>query len=341
MHGKLIKRTKGAFNLFLRCIKIPIQKYDMNRICHLFGIKYPIIQGGMVWCSGWHLASAVSNAGGLGLIGAGSMYPDVLREHIRKCRQATDNPFGVNIPLMYPRIGEIMNIVVEEGVKIVFTSAGNPKAWTGFLHQHGILVAHVVSSTKFAAKCEEAGVDAIVAEGFEAGGHNGREETTTLCLVPAVRRATTLPLLAAGGIATGEGMLAAMALGAEGVQIGTRFALTEESSAHPAFKDHCLRLSEGETILTLKQLSPVRLVKNSFYNQVAEAESKGVSVDELRALLGRGRAKKGIFEGDLSEGELEIGQTSAMLRKLQTVDEVMKELVEGFNGAMKKMRRIL
>ena len=313
----------------------------MNRICSLFGIKYPIIQGGMVWCAGWRLASAVSNAGGLGLIGAGSMYPDVLRDHIRKCKEATDKPFGVNIPLMYPQIKEIMDIVVEEEVKIVFTSAGNPKAWTDFLHQHDILVAHVVASTKFAAKCEEAGVDAIVAEGFEAGGHNGREETTTFCLIPAVKRITTVPLLAAGGIATGEGILAAMTLGADGVQIGTRFALTEESSAHFAFKDRCLRLFEGDTILTLKQLSPTRLVKNEFYNQFVEAESKGASVDELKALLGRGRAKKGIFEGDLSEGELEIGQASTLLRELQTVDEDMKELVDDFNGAVRAQGNLL
>ena len=309
----------------------------MNRICSLFGIQYPIIQGGMVWCAGWRLASAVSNAGGLGLIGAGSMHPDVLRDHIQKCRQATDKPFGVNIPLMYPEIKEIMDLVVEEGVKIVFTSAGNPKEWTDFLHQHDILVAHVVSSSKFAAKCEEAGVDAIVAEGFEAGGHNGREETTTLCLIPAIKNRTTVPLLAAGGIATGEGILAAMALGAEGVQLGTRFALTEESSAHFAFKDRCLRLYEGDTVLTLKQISPTRLVKNEFYKQVEEAEAGGASVDALKALLGRGRAKKGIFEGDLSEGELEIGQASSLLHKLQTVKEVMQELVDDFNEAVKRI----
>lgn len=308
----------------------------MNRVCSLFGIRYPIIQAGMVWCSGWRLASAVSNAGGLGLIGAGSMHPETLREHIQKCKKATDRPFGVNIPLMYPQIDEIMNIVVEEGVKIVFTSAGNPKTWTTFLHEHDILVTHVVSNTKFAQKCEEAGVDAIVAEGFEAGGHNGREETTTLCLIPAVKRITTVPLLAAGGIATGESILAAMVLGADGVQIGTRFALTEESSAHFTFKDRCLRLYEGDTALALKSLSPTRLVKNEFYNQIDTAERSGATVGELRTLLGKGRAKKGIFEGDLVEGELEIGQIASLFRRLQSVDEVMKELVEDFGTAQKK-----
>lgn len=309
----------------------------MNRICSLFGIKYPIIQGGMVWCSGWRLAAAVSNAGGLGLIGAGSMHPDTLREHIHKCKAATDKPFGVNIPLMYPEIDTIMNIVIEEGVKIVFTSAGNPKTWTDRLHEHGILVAHVIASTKFAAKCEEAGVDAIVAEGFEAGGHNGREETTTLCLIPAVKQITTVPLMAAGGIGSGESILAVMALGADGVQIGTRFALTEESSAHFTFKDRCLRLNEGDTVLTLKQLSPTRLVKNDFFKQIEEAEARGASKEEIRALLGKGRAKKGIFEGDLFEGELEIGQVASNFHKLQTVDEVMKELASGFNATLERI----
>lgn len=309
----------------------------MNRICSLFGIKYPIIQGGMVWCSGWRLAAAVSNAGGLGLIGAGSMHPDTLREHIQKCKVATDKPFGVNIPLMYPEIDTIMNIVIEEGVKIVFTSAGNPKTWTDRLHEHGILVAHVIASTKFAAKCEEAGVDAIVAEGFEAGGHNGREETTTLCLIPAVKQITTVPLMAAGGIGSGESILAVMALGADGVQIGTRFALTEESSAHFTFKDRCLRLNEGDTVLTLKQLSPTRLVKNDFFKQIEEAEARGASKEEIRALLGKGRAKKGIFEGDLFEGELEIGQVASNFHKLQTVDEVMKELASGFNATLERI----
>ncbi|MFK1961497.1 NAD(P)H-dependent flavin oxidoreductase [Bacteroides fragilis] len=310
----------------------------MNRISSLFGIQYPIIQGGMVWCSGWKLASAVSNAGGLGLIGSGSMYPDVLREHIRKCRAATDKPFGVNIPLMYPQIEEIMNIMVEEGVKIVFTSAGNPKTWTGWLKERGITVAHVVSSSKFAMKCEEAGVDAIVAEGFEAGGHNGREETTTLCLIPAVREATTLPLIAAGGIGTGEAIFALMALGAEGVQMGTRFALTDESSASDIFKEYCLRLNEGDTKLLLKKLAPTRLVINSFRDRVEAAEGRGASAEELRELLGRGRAKKGIFEGDLGEGELEIGQVAALFRRRQSVDEVMKELLEGYRRASDKIR---
>ncbi len=298
-----------------------------NRITTLFGIQYPIIQGGMVWCSGWRLASAVSREGGLGLIGAGSMHPETLREHIRKCRAATDKPFGVNIPLMYPQLDEIMNIVAEEGVKIVFTSAGNPAAWTGWLKERGITVAHVVSSSRFAMKCGEAGVDAVVAEGFEAGGHNGREETTTFCLVPAVRQATTLPLLAAGGVASPEAIRAAMALGAEGVQVGTRFALTYESSASEVFKEYCLRLNEGDTRLLLKKLAPVRLVRNTFSNEVVEAEARGASPDELRTLLGRGRAKKGIFEGDLEEGELEIGQIASCLRKQQTVAEVMADLV--------------
>ena len=300
----------------------------MNRITSLLGIQYPIVQGGMVWCSGWRLASAVSNAGGLGLIGAGSMHPEILREHIRKCRVATEFPFGVNIPLMYPQIEEIMNIVVEEGVKIIFTSAGNPKTWTGWLKERGITVVHIVSSSRFAVKCEEAGVDAVVAEGFEAGGHNGREETTTFCLIPAVREATTLPLIAAGGIA--------MVLGAEGVQIGTRFALTDESSASPLFKEYCLSLGEGDTKLLLKKLAPTRLVKNSFREVVEKAEDSGASMEELRTLLGRGRAKKGIFEGDLEEGELEIGQVSSIISRQQPVAEVMKELVEACQRAAKK-----
>ena len=308
----------------------------MNRITSLLGIQYPIVQGGMVWCSGWRLASAVSNAGGLGLIGAGSMHPEILREHIRKCRVATKFPFGVNIPLMYPQIEEIMNIVVEEGVKIIFTSAGNPKTGTGWLKERGITVVHIVSSSRFAVKCEEAGVDAVVAEGFEAGGHNGREETTTFCLIPAVREATTLPLIAAGGIATGEGILAAMVLGAEGVQIGTRFALTDESSASPLFKEYCLGLGEGDTKLLLKKLAPTRLVKNSFREAVEKAEDSGASMEELRTLLGRGRAKKGIFEGDLEEGELEIGQVSSIISRQQPVAEVMKELVEACQRAAKK-----
>ena len=313
----------------------------MNRICQLFGIQYPIIQGGMVWCSGWRLASAVSNAGGLGLIGAGSMHPEVLREHIRKCQVATDKPFGVNVPLMYPEIDALMNLLVEEGVKIVFTSAGNPKTWTGFLKGHGIKVAHVVSSSKFAVKCEQAGVDAIVAEGFEAGGHNGREETTTLCLIPAVRRATTLPLMAAGGIGTRSAMLATFALGAEGVQIGTRFALTEESSAHENFKQLCLNLNEGDTKLLLKKLSPTRLVKGEFTTAVEEAEARGASVEEMKELLGKGRAKKGIFEGNLQEGELEIGQVASLFRETQTVTEVMKEIIEDFRKGTEKIQQAL
>lgn len=313
----------------------------MNRICQLFGIQYPIIQGGMVWCSGWRLASAVSNAGGLGLIGAGSMHPEVLREHIRKCQVATDKPFGVNVPLMYPEIDALMNLLVEEGVKIVFTSARNPKTWTGFLKGHGIKVAHVVSSSKFAVKCEQAGVDAIVAEGFEAGGHNGREETTTLCLIPAVRRATTLPLMAAGGIGTGSAMLATFALGAEGVQIGTRFALTEESSAHENFKQLCLNLNEGDTKLLLKKLSPTRLVKGEFTTAVEEAEARGASVEEMKELLGKGRAKKGIFEGNLQEGELEIGQVASLFRETQTVTEVMKEIIEDFRKGTEKIQQAL
>ena len=309
----------------------------MNRICELFNIQYPIIQGGMVWCSGWRLAAAVSNAGGLGLLGAGSMHPEVLREHIRKCQAATTKPFGVNVPLMYPEIETLMQIIQEEGVKIVFTSAGNPKTWTARLQAAGIKVAHVVSSAKFAAKCEEAGVDAIVAEGFEAGGHNGREETTTLCLIPAVRKATSLPLMAAGGIATGEGLLAVMALGAEGAQIGTRFALTKESSAHDNFKQLCLNLKEGDTKLLLKKLSPTRLVKGDFTTAVEEAEARGASAEELRELLGKGRAKKGIFEGDLQNGELEIGQIASLLHEEQSVAEVMEEIVNAFKAARQQM----
>lgn len=311
-----------------------------NRITRLFGIEYPIVQGGMVWCSGWRLASAVSNAGGLGLLGAGSMHPETLREHIVKCKAATTKPFGVNIPLMYPQIDEIMQLVADEGVKIVFTSAGSPKKWTDWLHERGITVVHVVSSSLFARKAEEAGVDAVVAEGFEAGGHNGREETTTLCLIPAVRKATSLPLIAAGGIATGEAILAVRALGVEGVQIGTRFALTAESSASEAFKNLCLDLQEGDTRLLLKKLSPTRLVRGRFSDAVAEAEAAGATADELRTLLGRGRAKLGIFEGNLEEGELEIGQVASLLRGkgIQTVSEVMDELLAEYRKAWDDMR---
>ncbi len=302
-----------------------------NRITDLFGIQYPIVQGGMVWCSGWRLASAVSNAGGLGLIGAGSMHPEILQEHIRKCRQATDKPFGVNVPLLYPEIDAIMRLLVAEGVKIVFTSAGNPKSWTQYLKDNGITVAHVVSSSRFAAKCEEAGVDAIVAEGFEAGGHNGREETTTMVLVPQVRKATSLPLLSAGGIATGQQILAAMILGADGVQMGTRFALTKESSASDAFKQICLSSGEGDTMLALKKIAPTRLIKNDFFQLVEKAENTGVSVDELKEILGRGRAKKGIFEGDLINGELEIGQVTSLIDTIPSVQEIMDDLVRVFN----------
>lgn len=309
----------------------------MNRICELFGIRYPIISGGMVWCSGWRLAAAVSNAGGLGLLGAGSMHPEVLREHIQKCKAATNKPFGVNVPLLYPEMDTIVQIIIEEKVPVVFTSAGNPKTWTAKLKENGIKVAHVVSSSKFARKCEEAGVDAVVAEGFEAGGHNGREETTTMCLIPAVRRATTLPLIAAGGIGTGESIAAALSLGAEGVQIGTRFALSAESSAHENFKSLCLNLQEGDTRLLLKQLAPTRLVKSAFLNAVQEAELRGASVDELKALLGKGRAKKGIFEGNLEEGELEIGQIASMFHKEEPVADIMNDLMEGYRRAVSRL----
>lgn len=308
-----------------------------NRITSLFGIKYPIISGGMVWCSGWRLAAAVSNAGGLGLIGAGSMHPDTLREHIQKCKAATDKPFGVNVPMLYPQIEDIMDIIISEGVKIVFTSAGNPKIWTKKLQDNGIKVAHVVSSSKFALKCQEAGVDAVVAEGFEAGGHNGREETTTMALIPQVRKSITIPLIAAGGIATGSGILAALALGAEGVQMGTRFALTEESSASPEFKNLCIELNEGDTILSLKKLSPTRLIKNDFYNQVQEMENIGASADEIRELLGRGRAKKGIFEGNLSQGELEIGQIASLIRTLPSASKVIEDIVSEYNSRIDEL----
>lgn len=306
----------------------------MNRITSLFGIKYPIISGGMVWCSGWRLASAVSNAGGLGLIGAGSMHPETLREHIQKCKAATTKPFGVNVPLMYPEIDTIMDIIISEGVKIVFTSAGNPKLWTKKLQDKGIIVAHVVSSSKFALKCEEAGVDAVVAEGFEAGGHNGREETSTMVLIPQVAKNLSIPLIAAGGIATGGAMLAAFALGAEGIQMGTRFALTQESSAAQEFKELCVSLKEGDTMLSLKKLSPTRLIKNDFYNEVQAAEDRGAPAEEIRELLGRGRSKKGIFEGDLSAGELEIGQVSSLIDNLPSVSDVIKDIIEEYNKKM-------
>lgn len=307
------------------------REMNTNRITTLFGIRYPIIQAGMVWCSGWRLAAAVSNAGGLGLIGAGSMHPGTLREHIKKCKEATEKPFGVNIPLMYPQMEEIMQIVIEEEIPIVFTSAGNPRTWTARLKERGMIVVHVISSSKFAMKAEEAGVDAIVAEGFEAGGHNGREETTTLTLIPQVRQAVSLPLIAAGGIATGSAMAAMLALGAEGVQVGTRFALTEESSASEAFKQKCLSLNEGDTLLSLKKVSPTRMIKNEFYHQVQELEDRGATSDELLALLGRGRSKRGIFEGDLIQGELEIGQIASHIRQVIPAAQVIKEMIEDYN----------
>lgn len=301
-----------------------------NRITELFNIQYPIIQGGMVWCSGWRLASAVSNNGGLGLLGAGSMYPEVLREHIQKLKKATSKPWGVNVPLLYPNIDEIMNIIVEEDVKIVFTSAGNPAKWTGFLKEKGITVVHVIANGKFARKCEEAGVDAIVAEGFEAGGHNGREETTTLTLIPHIKQLTALPVIAAGGIGTGRTMAAAFVLGADGVQIGSRFAASEESSAHTEFKKCIVETGEGGTLLSLKKLAPVRLIKNAFFEQVQEAEKNCASTLDLQKLLGRGRAKKGMFEGDLVEGELEIGQVATLIRSIKPVQEIMEELLSEY-----------
>lgn len=312
----------------------------MERIKKLFGIQYPVVSGGMVWCSGWRLASAVSNSGGLGLIGAGSMHPDVLREQIKKTKLATSKPFGVNVPLLYPEQEKLMEILVVEGVKIVFTSAGNPKKWTGFLHDHGILVAHVVSSAAFAEKSEAAGVDAIVAEGFEAGGHDGREETTTMALIPAVRKATSLPLLAAGGIATGQQMLAAMALGADGVQIGSLFAASEESSAHADFKRSIIETAEGGTKLVLKQLAPVRLIKNDFFKRVEEAELRGASAEELKELLGKGRAKKGMFEGELSEGELEIGQVASYIHEILPVKTIMEKLISDYGEARNRINRM-
>jgi len=301
-----------------------------NKITALFDIEYPIIQAGMVWCSGWRLASAVSNTGGLGLIGSGSMYPEVLREHIQKCKKATIKPFGVNVPLIYPDIEKLIDIIIEEGVKIVFTSAGNPKTFTSKLQQHDIKVVHVVSSVKFAKKCEDVGVDAVVGEGFEAGGHNGREETTTFCLIPMIRDAIDLPLIAAGGIGNGRGMLGAMALGADGVQIGSRFAVSEESSAHQNFKTKVVESTEGDTILTMKQLTPVRLIKNNFYEAVRKAENEGADESQLRTILGKRRSKKGIFEGDLQEGELEIGQISAAIKDVKPAATIVKEIWEEF-----------
>jgi enoyl-[acyl-carrier protein] reductase II len=299
-----------------------------NKITQLFKIQHPIVQGGMIWVSGWKLASAVSNAGGLGLIGSGSMYPEVLREHIQKCKKATDKPFGVNVPMLYPQIDEIMDIIVEEGVKIVFTSAGNPKIWTSFLKDRGITVVHVVSSVKFALKAEAAGVDAVVCEGFEAGGHNGREETTTFTLIPMVKEQVRVPVIAAGGIGSGRGMLAAIVLGADGVQIGSRFAATEESSAHQNFKDTIINVKDGDTQLTLKELAPVRLVKNKFYNEVQELYKEHPTIKEIKELLGRARAKKGMFEGDLDDGELEIGQIAGLIHEIKPAKDVVNEIIE-------------
>lgn len=309
----------------------------MNRITSLFNIKYPIIQGGMIWNSGYKLASAVSNAGGLGLIGAGSMYPEILRTHIQKCKAATDKPFGVNVPMLYPNIEEIMNILVEEEVKIVFTSAGNPKTWTAFLKEKGITVVHVVSSSKFALKAQEAGVDAVVAEGFEAGGHNGREETTTFTLIPIVKEKINIPLIAAGGIATGKGMLAAMVLGADGVQMGSRFAASVESSSHEAFKQKIIGLEEGETQVTLKELAPVRLIKNKFYHDIQELYTTAPTKEALTELLGRARAKRGMFEGDLIEGELEIGQVAGLIKDIKPVKEIIDEIITDFEKAKSEL----
>jgi len=307
-----------------------------NRVTRLFEIEYPIVQAGMIWASGWKLASAVSNAGGLGLIGSGSMYPEVLREHVQKCKEATQKPFGVNVPLLYPDIEKHIQVILEEKVPIVFTSAGNPKTWTPVLKQEGIKVVHVVSSSRFALKSQEAGCDAVVAEGFEAGGHNGREETTTMVLVPAVCAAVDIPVIAAGGIATGKQMLAAMVLGAAGVQVGSRFVASPEASSHDNFKNRIITSSEGDTQLTLKQLTPVRLLKNDFYSQVQEAEQRCASPDELKKLLGRGRAKKGMFEGDMNEGELEIGQVSALIRKIKPAAEIVKEIWDEFEASLKQ-----
>lgn len=307
-----------------------------NKICKLFNIEHPIIQAGMIWNSGWKLASAVSNSGGLGLIGAGSMYPDVLREHIQKCKKATSKPFGVNVPMLYPNITEIMEIIIEEEIPIVFTSAGNPKTWTSWLKERGVIVVHVVSNVKFALKAEAAGVDAIVAEGFEAGGHNGRDETTTLTLIPMVSEAIQIPLIAAGGIATGRAMLATMILGADGVQVGSRFVASEESSAHKSFKDVVVNTQDGDTQLTLKELAPVRLVKNKFYNDLQELYKRNPNIDQLKELLGRARAKRGMFEGDLEEGELEIGQVAGLIHEIKPAAEIIKEILFEFKEAQKE-----
>lgn len=308
-----------------------------NRITDLFGIEYPIIQGGMVWCSGWRLASAVSNAGGLGLLGAGSMHPETMKEHIHKMKEATTKPWGVNVPLMYPELDALIKILIEEKVSIIFTSAGSPKKYTSLFHDNGIKVAHVVSSSKFAKKCEEAGVDAVVAEGFEAGGHNGREESTTMTLIPQVRQATSLPLIAAGGIASGRAMLAARILGAEGVQIGTLFAMSEESSASEEFKQACVSLEEGGTMLCLKKIAPTRLIKNNLYQQISEAEDRGVSAEQLKELLGRAASKRGIFEGDIDNGELEIGQIASAINEIRPVSEIISNMIEEYNKAKSEL----
>lgn len=312
----------------------------MNSICNLFNIKYPIIQAGMVWCSGWKLASAVCNAGGLGIIGAGSMYPEVLRTHLQKCKSATDKPFAVNIPLLYPNVKEIIDIVIAEKVKIVFTSAGNPATWTAILKSNGITVVHLIANTKFALKAEQAGVDAIVAEGFEAGGHNGREETTTLCLIPQIKEAVNIPVIAAGGIASGKAMLACFALGADAVQIGSAFAIAEESSAHPAFKNKIIEAVEGDTRLSMKKLVPVRLLKNDFSKIIDEAEADGADKEKLAELLGRARAKLGMFEGDMEQGELEIGQVSALLKEIKPAATILKDIWEGFLEEKKKLEEL-
>jgi len=309
-----------------------------NRITELFKIQYPIVQAGMIWCSGWRLAAAVSNAGGLGLIGSGSMYPEVLREHIQKCKAATSKPFGVNVPLLYPDIEKHIQIIIEEGVKIVFTSAGNPATWTQYLKDHGITVVHVVANVKFAKKCEQCGVDAIVAEGFEAGGHNGREETTTLCLIPLIKQNCNLPLIAAGGIGSGESIAAVMALGADAAQIGSLFAASEESSAHANFKEKITNLNDGDTELSLKQLTPVRLIKNEFYQSIKQSELNGATKEELEILLGRGRAKKGMFEGDMVEGELEIGQVAATFKSILPAAQIMQNLIDGYNQTLPQLQ---
>ena len=311
--------------------------FSQNPVTQLFDIEFPVIQAGMIWCSGWELASAVSNAGGLGLIGSGSMYPDILREHIRKCRAATNKPFGVNVPMLYPQIDDHMQIIIDEGVKVVFTSAGNPARFTSFLKEKGIRVVHVVSSVKFAQKAQAAGVDAVVAEGFEAGGHNGRDETTTFCLIPMVREAIDIPLIAAGGIATGRQMLAAMVLGADAVQIGSRFVASHESSAHQAFKDEVVKAKEGDTYLTLKELAPVRLIRNKFFSDIQTAYQEGAGVEELKTLLGRARAKRGMFEGDLEEGELEIGQISGLIHEIMPAARILEEIIGEYSESLKQL----